>query len=63
MFVSAPSLVYAKDKDKDKDKDLQRFRIAVGGYTLANNDSTISLTDSTIVQAFPLILKILWAWT
>ena len=42
LLISAPSIVHAKDKD------LQRFRIAVGGYTLANNDSTISLTDTTL---------------
>ena len=42
LLISAPNLVYAKDKD------LQKFRVAVGGYTLTNNDATISLTDAQI---------------
>ena len=40
LVFTAPNLVYAKDKD------LQRFRIAVGGYTLARNEASISLTES-----------------
>ena len=42
LILFAPSLVHAKDKD------LQKFRIAVGGYTLAKNDATISLTDAGV---------------
>jgi len=40
FVLSAPNLVHAKDKD------LQKFRIAVGGYTLARNESSLSLTES-----------------
>ena len=42
LLISAPSLVHAIDKNQ------QKSRIAVGGYTLVNNDATISLTDANV---------------